>query len=1011
MKVVKVLRKTLKVFLIALASLVLLIIILLTVAKLSENRISHLVLNKVSEMIDAPVTVDNVSLLLLRKFPYATVEFHGFKMGVNKGGTIDSLNIFENDTLISVRKLFVSIKSKPLLKSKIEIEKIELEGFTFNYNVDSTGVSNIDFLLATDSTQIDEEDTSATVLDVLLSNLTVRDVTVNYNDDQLKAKAKLHIPEMNITGRVLNEYYAGSIKGKALATNISFDDTNVHLMNQMSIDFSLAYDDGKVNIESVYLQTDGATLTAKGEAILADSIFVNLAFSLPDADIKELSKYAPAEMLKEYGLIDMKGKLSLNAKVKGYVYDTLLLPSIDASIDLKGGGITTTDYPNIRHLSFSGTVLAENPNNMQTVSASFKNVSISTASSSVNFDATVANIDKPIYSIKARGLVKFDEFAAFIPDSTVEYLTGSMGFNLATSGQLPDSIGLHNADYFLSRTSFDLALKNVSTALDSVTEVKNLSAKLTYKPTKHIALEYFSVEAPSYNVKIDNASAYARIVGLVKDMDNMGIEVESFNLGMGANTIAGSFSLDGLKTPSFKLDAALNLDFTELRPFMPDSLISFISGTTTLKIKSYGTVNLDSIEQSAMPIAFEQSIIEASIRDFNLSIPDDTLIKVDNLSLDFSMANDTIKVDNLYTNVHGIDLWVDSTEVYNIYKAFLLEQKDIKVIVNTHIRASDIDYAQFAPLLETDSTQVSIPEEEPMYIPQYIARGTLRANSVKYDNMLLSDVSAKFRVDDSLYVADDIKFNAFGGSMVTSVLYDMRYADREKVEFKNTINGMDIRQLLIDADDFEQTYFTHENIEGILTSSVNGRLFVTGDSIHYDKITMLGNFKLENGGIYEFEPAMELSKFTNLRELDRIVFRTMVSSIFIYDNKVFFPKTDIVSSAIDMAAYGMQSFGKDYEYHLNVHLSDVLLGKSKKLLKRQGMESDVFEGEDKSKRSGLFLVSYDREGEKKNGFDTKSLQRYMKTVIRVHERGLNLIFNPLLQNYSTDIDRKEGKRD
>ncbi|MDD2277598.1 MAG: AsmA-like C-terminal region-containing protein [Bacteroidales bacterium] len=1009
MKLGKVLRKTLKILLITLASLVLLIVILLTVAKLSENQISRIVLNKVSEMIEAPVKVDSVSLLLLRRFPYATVEFHGFKMGVNKNEAINSPNIAENDTLISIRKLYVSIKSKPLLKNKIEIENIEIEGFAFNYNVDSTGVSNIDFLLETDSTQIDEEP-SASVLDVLLSNLTVRDVTITYNDEQLKARAKLHFPEMDLAARVLNEFYAGSIKGKVLATNMGFDGTNIHLMEQMSADFSLAYEDGKVDIESMQVQTDGATLSAKGEATLADSMFVNLAFSLSDADIKKLSKYAPTEMLSEYGLIDMKGKLDLNANVIGYVYDTLLLPSVDATMSLKNGSITTKDYPNIRHISFSGSILAADPNNMQTVSANFKNVSISTASSSVNFDAKVANIDKPIYNIKARGQVNLNEFAAFIPDSTVEYLTGSMCFNMTTKGQLPDDIGLHNADYFLDRTSLDLVLKNICTALDSVTEVKNLSAKLTYKPTRQIVLEYLSLDAPSYNVKIDSASANAKLLGMVKDMDNMGVEVESFYFGMGANSAAGSFSLDGLTNPSFKINAALNLDFEELRPFMPDSLVTFISGTTTLNIKSYGTVNLDSIEQSAMPIAFEQSIINGSLRDFNVTLPDDTLIRVDKLSMDFSMANDTIRIKNLFTNVHGIDLWSDSTEIWNVYKAFLLEQKDMKIIVNTHMRASDIDYDKFAPLLETDSTEVIVPDEDPMYIPQYIVRGTLKANSVKYGNMVLRDATTKFRVDDSLYVADDLRFNAFGGSMVTSVLYDMRYADQEKVEFKNTIKGMDIRQLLIDANDFDQTYFTHKNIEGILTSSINGRILVTGDSIHYDKIAVLGNFKLENGGIYDFEPAMELSKFTNLRELDRIVFRTMVSSVFIYNNKIFFPQTDIVSSALDMAVYGMESFGDDYEYHLNVHLGDVLLGKSQKLLKRQGMESDVFEGEDKSNRTGLFLVSYKKGKETKNGFDTKQLQKMMKTTIRVHERGLNLIFNPLLQNFSTDIDRKERKR-
>ncbi|HPF92987.1 MAG TPA: hypothetical protein PLV65_03580, partial [Tenuifilaceae bacterium] len=69
MKTAKILRKTLKISLITIASILLLITIMLTVAKLSENRISRIVLNEVSEMINAPVKVDSVSLLLLRKFP------------------------------------------------------------------------------------------------------------------------------------------------------------------------------------------------------------------------------------------------------------------------------------------------------------------------------------------------------------------------------------------------------------------------------------------------------------------------------------------------------------------------------------------------------------------------------------------------------------------------------------------------------------------------------------------------------------------------------------------------------------------------------------------------------------------------------------------------------------------------------------------------------------------------------------------------------------------------------
>jgi uncharacterized protein involved in outer membrane biogenesis len=1037
MKTAKILRKTLKISLIAIASLLLLIIIVLTVAKLCENRISRIVLNEVSQIIDAPVKVDSVSLLLLRKFPYATFEFHGFKMGVSNNERVDSLNIIKNDTLISLKKLFVSVKTKPLLKSKIEIEKVEIEGFSFNYIVDSTGASNIDFLLATDSTQVDEEipsDTTSTILDVLLTNLTLRDINVNYSDDQLKAKAKLHIPEIELKGRMLDEYFAGSVKGKMQASNISFDGTNAHLMNQMAMDFSLAYDDGKVNIDTLNLATDGARFSLSGTAQIADSIFVNMALALSEVNLKELSKYATNEMLNEFGLVSIDGQMQLDAKVNGYVYDTLVMPQVQANMSLKRGKIKTTDYPEIKHMSFSGNVKALDPNDFATISAQFNDFRVATNKSHIDLSFTASNLDKPTYTVKTNGHVNFDEFSSLIPDSTVEYLTGSMAFNLSTRGTLPDNLGMESADYFLERTSLEVSVSNLSTALDSIDEVKNLNVNFAYHPSKQISISNLSLEAPGYGVALKNSSLSGKILGYVRDMDNMGVDLDSYFIQMGNNTIEGKTYVKGLENVTFKTDTKVNVNFDELRPFIPDSLVESISGKAMVSLKSYGQVHLDSIEDKIMPIAFEQSSLTAQMRDFSFEMFDDTLVRINNLSLDFAMANDTMRIDNLYGNAHGIDFWMDSTEIWNVYKAFLLEQKDQTIIVNTHVRVGDVDYAPFAYLVEEDTTQqqepapVEIAEqtgnesaiatdsldvEEPMYIPPYIARGTFGAKSLKYDDIILNDISTKFRVDDSLYVADDLKFNAFGGEMITSVLYDMRYPDQQKVEFKNTINGMDINKLLIDANDFDQTDFTHENISGILTSSVNGRIIVSGDSIHYDKIALLGYFKLENGGIYNFEPAMELAKFTNLRELDNIIFRTMESSIFIHKGKVFFPKTDIVSSALDMSVYGMQAFdaSDDYEYHLIVHLSDVLLGKSDKLLKKQGMETDIFEGDDTADRKGLYLVSYDKDGETKNSFDTKGLQRMMKTVIRVNERGLNLMFNPLLQNFRTDIDRKERKKD
>jgi hypothetical protein len=1020
MKAKRVIKKTGKILLLTILSLVFILILLVIIALHSENTITKLALKEVSKMIEAPVKVDNVSLLLFRKFPYATVQFDGFKLGAHKKSEADTSSFEHSDTLVSLRKLYVSLKTRPLLKSKIVIQKIEIEGLSLNYFVDSTGASNMDFLMGTDSTAVEEPiDTSETLLDLLLRDLAIRDITINYDDRQMKASACIQIPEVEINGKILNAYYSGNIKGKAILTKCSLDGTNLHLMNESTLSFVVGYVDGAVNIESLVLKTDGAKVNAIGKATLGDSIYVDMGVSLHEVNLKELSKYATEDDLNEFGLIGVSGQMDISTRINGYVYDTLLLPQVKANISLKRGSIATKDYPEIKHISFTGAISAPNPNDLSTVSVDFKDFRIATPKSYFDLAFNASNLDKPKYDVKARGKVNFDEFSSFIPDSTVEYLTGTMAFNMTTRGVLPDNVGMESADYFLDRTNLEFKLRNFSTALDSIDEVKNLTGDFAYKSDRSMAISNLSLEAPGYGVALKNSSFKGKLLGLVSDMDNMGFDFDSFYIQMGNNIFEGNAVVNGLEDISFSTNTKMSLVLEELIPFMPDSLVEHLSGKLQVELSSYGKVHLDSIEEQAMKIAFEQTRISAKAQGMNIEMFDDTLTRVKNLSLDFRMTNDTIRIDNLVGHAHGIDFWMDSTEIWNVYKAFLLEQKDQTIIVNTHLKVSDIEYAKFAYLVEGDSTQTDIQEplgekgtggevSEEMYIPPFIARGTLAATSVKYDDILLKNLFTYFRVDDSLYVLDKFKLEAFGGSMISSLVYDTRKGPISTIQFKNEIFGMDVNQMLIDGKNFDQEEFTHENIKGILTSSVDGRVELLNDTtVLYDKINLRGNFKLVNGGIYNFEPVMELGRFTNLRELDNIVFRTLESSVFIYNNNIYFPKTDIVSTAIDISAMGMQSFDEDYQYHLTVYLSDVLLGKSSRLLKEQGMEKDGFEGEDESSRRGLYLVSLNRNGETKHGFDNKRLQRNMNATIRVQERGLSLIFHPRLVNFSTELDRKE----
>jgi hypothetical protein len=174
------------------------------------------------------------------------------------------------------------------------------------------------------------------------------------------------------------------------------------------------------------------------------------------------------------------------------------------------------------------------------------------------------------------------------------------------------------------------------------------------------------------------------------------------------------------------------------------------------------------------------------------------------------------------------------------------------------------------------------------------------------------------------------------------------------------------------------------------------------DTLVSNDMRVLGNFKLKNGKLINYEPAMEVSKFTGIKELDNIDMKTLECNIFVFKNKIYVPITNIVSSSMDLSTFGMQSMGDDYEYHIQMKLSEILKGKSQKLFERQSNSGDEISENDLDKNTIKLVYGY-IDGKKKVGFATKKAQRQMALKIQVQQTMLELIFHPKLVSFETGV--------
>jgi hypothetical protein len=1036
-------KKILKILSWFIGIVLLLIIVLTIVAKLAENRITDIALRKVSERIEAPVTIEEVSFNLLRKFPLATIELNNVLLKEHK--LPEESGSYNLDTLISINRIYVSVKSRPLLKGIVEIIKVDIDGAKINYLVDTAGVSNVDFLIT--SSEPEEPDTaSSEPLMVDLTDLIATNIICNYKDDTLKAAARVEISELKVKAKVEGESISASVNGGINLSNCSFDETNLHLMNLTDITFDVDYVNDSVNLKQLNINTDGANLELVGNVLLADEIKTDVVFSGKNLILDELIKYAPEEILQEFGLQKVSGEMNMDASVKG-IYAENEMPKIDLNISFQNGNVVTDDYPALKNISFQGDITNGILRNDKSTQANFSSFHFETDQSKFDFNFSVLDLENLKYNIKANVDINIGEFKNFIPDSILQDINGNVKAQISTKGEKPDSIGDEFIDLVMENTRAKIQVADLNVDMEPTVLVKDFSAVLTYKPN-NFSISNLYIDIPTYGLGLQNTSLNTDFYGSINNTSELSLNVKSYHLETKGAQISGFIKLKNLDKPSYDTETRIAFNLEETKALLPDSLLTDLRGNLIADIKSKATLDLDSISDQAIDAAFNKSTVNVVMKNITAILPDDPMYKIENLSGVINMNPEALTINNVKGSAAGLSFEIDSTEVWNSYETFVLGSKEEIFTVQTNIKLGDITNSLLEGFMPEDTTiaeeplqqsteeladsenvepadttasQYLLPDLSEYGLPHFLIRGKLAINKVEYEKNIIDDISVKFRFADSLYVIDQFKLTTCGGQMNTSLMLNARgrFWEKPTIDIRTKIDKLNINELLLRNDNFGDTSITYEKFAGLLTSEFDARVFYVPekaliDRWPTDRIRAEGHFTLENGKIYGYEPLAELSKGIGslsggLKEMDKLDFIKLSLSTFMFKDKVYVPKTDVVTSSMDFTAFGMHSLQDEYEYHLKIHLGDVLTGKSEDLIKEQ-IKQNKLEGETEDRR-GLRLVTMKYGGKTKTGYDNKELESLFKRDLNIQRGMLNFSFAPLLVNFSTELDRTKWNKE
>lgn len=1017
----------LKAFLWIISIILLLIITLVLVAEFANDKVVKIALPSVEKIIEAPVSIGQTSLSFLRAFPYATLELDDVYLGSTTRDTV------HNDSLIKVDKIYISLMSEPLMDGIIEIKEVEFKGATLKYLVDKTGSTCFDFLMGNmqDSVVMDELaeegiDTTGTSVTIDLEKLTISDITCYYNDRNLGAKAKAYIPKITAKGALSDSLIQAQVKGSIQITNVDYDSTNAYMLNMAELKLDIDYKGEDISINNVTLSLDDIMFDVTGTAKLSDSIYTDVHLACNKIDLGYALKYLPDGMLDEFGVKDIKGNLHFNVDVKGNITDTTRYPYVMANLAFDNGLVKMEDYPQVKNIGLDVDITTGDLGTFKSTALNLKKLHFETAQCSGTISATAKNLDLPRYNLNARFHVATSELAPFIPGELgISKIGGSVDLSINTKGTYTGDIDGAFIDKALHNTSAQLKLNNFNVTMDSVIDIDTLNIGIAYNDYG-IKINSTDASLPEFGLDLKNLGLNMQISGGIDDLSKTAIDITDMHVEIANSKFDIDAKVKNLDMPTYDATLGVNINIDDFKQFFPDSLAYSLTGGVMANVKSHGTVNLDSIDAQMFDLIINNTDINLKASDITGDMYD-PFTSFQNLNGTINIANDTIKVDGLGVEWQGLKLHIDSTVVANALKIFMLEEADNKLDVLAKVALDDFDYAWLDEMFPTDSTETDstlavteIPADpaqdttatadttQPysfldLGYPVEV-KGMFKLGHLQYEKSSIDNIQAKFNVNDTVVVIDQLMLNAFKGKLNASARVKFKTAELMQIYFRAALDSLDLNQLLVEFDNFEQTDITSDNLSGLMTAKLDGyaETINMGDSIPMNKIKLLGNIKLEDGNIKDLEMLEQLDKYVNMKELDNIQFQTLETSIFVRNGSLYLPQTDIKTSAMNISAFAMQGVdNEDFEYHIKIFPGEIMMGNSKKVMKKQSQMKDNLANETNLK--SINLLAYQIGDESKYWFDTDTRKKKMRTKIKVQQKQLELGFSPRLVKYETGV--------
>ena len=473
------------------------------------------------------------------------------------------------------------------------------------------------------------------------------------------------------------------------------------------------------------------------------------------------------------------------------------------------------------------------------------------------------------------------------------------------------------------------------------------------------------------------------------------LEVKNFSASFVNGTVTGNYRIDNFSSPYINTMIKANLPLEDVRHLLKiDTLwnypIESLSGDLKLNMEYKGQLSKSGRYRKS---DFENMNLtgDMTLESAGMKIKNSTLA-FDSINGSFVLNDNDIEVNSFSGKTPKSDFYFKGF-LKNILAYTLTDDADISL--DASFQSGNLDLDEFL-LNQKESTK-----RDTVYKIKFSPRLNFNFNSeighLSFRRFEAENIHGTFQLRNQKLIGDPISFFTMDGAIKASGMIDNTNDSTLLITCDAKLENINITKLFFQFEDFNQNTITHNHLRGIGTADIQFASVWKSDlTIDLNRIYVRSNMTIEKGELVNFEPMKDLSKYIAVSELGDIKFSALQNQIEIKEQKIFIPKMDIQSSALNVTMSGTHSFNNDIDYHFKVLMSDVLFTKARKA-KKENDEFGVVE-DDKEGKTSLFIsmtgtvdnpvIKYDKKGVKQNLKENITEEKHTLKEILRDEFGL-----------------------